>query len=98
MVGGVLRAATAIRRPALHAAVYHLTEPSGWTEVDATLGGFRYLRYRSPSGGYCNVAEIAFYRNGNKLSGPGFGTPGSYSGGSSDAYTAALDEKHLDIL
>ena len=58
-----------------------LTEPSGWTEVDASLGGFRYLRDRSPGGGFCNVAEIEFYRNNNKLSGPTFGTPGSYSGG-----------------
>ncbi len=92
MVGGVFEGSNGNKDSGPYTLLYTIaTEPAGWTEVDANLGGFRYLRYRSPSGGFCNVAEIEFYRNGNKLSGPGFGTPGSYSGGSSDAYTAALD-------
>jgi PA14 domain/Divergent InlB B-repeat domain/Carbohydrate binding module (family 35) len=92
MVGGVFEGSNGNKDTGPYTPLHTIaTEPSGWKEVDASLGGFRYLRYRSPSGGFCNVAEIEFYRNGNKLSGPGFGTAGSYSGGSSDAYTAALD-------
>ena len=92
MVGGVFEGSNGNKNTGPYTPLYTVsTEPSGWTEVDASLGGFRYLRYRSPSGGFCNVAEVEFYRKGNRLNGPGFGTPGSYSGGSSDAYTAALD-------
>lgn len=67
------------------------TPPTAWTTVNVSLGGFRYLRYRSPANGYCNVSEIEFYRNGSKLNGTGYGTAGSYSGNSSDDFTAALD-------
>jgi hypothetical protein len=92
MVGGVFEGSNGSKDTGPYTLLYTIvTEPSGWTEVDASLGGFRYLRYRSPSGGFCNVAEVEFYRNGNKLGGPGFGTPGSFSGRSSDAYGAALD-------
>ncbi len=92
MIGGVFEGSNGNKDTGPFTLLYTVvTEPSGWTEVDASLGGFRYLRYRSPSGGYCNVAEIEFYRNGNKLGGPTFGTPGSYSGQSSDAFRAALD-------
>ncbi len=92
MVGGVFEGSNGNKDTGPYTPLHTIaTEPSGWTEVDASLGGFRYLRYRSPSGGFCNVAEIEFYRSGNKLTGPGFGTPGSFSGKSSDAYTAALD-------
>lgn len=92
MVGGVFEGSNGNKDTGPYTPLYTISsEPSGWTEVDASLGGFRYLRYRSPSGGFCNVAEIEFYRNNNKLSGPGFGTPGSYSGGTVDAYPAALD-------
>ena len=92
MVGGVFEGSNGNKNTGPYTPLYTVsTEPSGWTEVDASLGGFRYLRYRSPSGGFCNVAEVEFYRKGNRLNGPGFGTPGSYSGESSDAYTAALD-------
>jgi hypothetical protein len=92
MVDGVFEGSNGNKDSGPYTLLYTvLTEPSGWTEVDANLGGFRYLRYRSPSGGFCNVAEIEFYRNNDKLNGPSFGTPGSYSGGSSDAFPAALD-------
>ena len=92
MVGGVFEGSNGNKDSGPYTPLYTiLTEPSGWTEVDASLGGFRYLRYRSPGGGFCNVAEIEFYRNNNKLTGPSFGTPGSYSGGTSDAHPAALD-------
>ena len=92
MVGGVFEGSNGNRDSGPYTPLSTiLTEPSGWTEVDASLGGFRYLRYRSPGGGFCNVAEIEFYRNNNKLTGASFGTLGSYSGGNSDAYPAALD-------
>ncbi len=69
MVGGVFEGSNGNKDSGPYTPLYTiLTEPSGWTEVDASLGGFRYLRYRSPGGGFCNVAEIEFYRNNNKLS------------------------------
>ena len=41
---------------------------------------YRYVRYRSPSGTYCNVAEIVFYdASGVKLEGENIGLPGSYN-------------------
>lgn len=40
----------------------------------------RYIRYRSPSGGSCNVSEIVFCDiSGNKLEGRYIGLPGSYN-------------------
>jgi hypothetical protein len=92
MLGGVFEGSNGNKDSGPYTPLHTIvTEPTGWTEVDANLGGFRYLRYRSPGGGFCNVAEIEFHRNNNKLGGPSFGTPGSYSGGTSDAYPAALD-------
>lgn len=45
---------------------------------------YRYLRYRSPDGGYCDVSEICFYdENGNPLKGIPVGTynQGEYNSG-----------------
>jgi hypothetical protein len=58
--------------------------------VNADLGNYRYLRYRAPNGSYGNVAEIEFYRNGAKLTGTGFGTPGSWSN-LGNTFAKALD-------
>jgi regulation of enolase protein 1 (concanavalin A-like superfamily) len=34
----------------------------GWTELNVTdTGTYRYVRYLSPTNGYCNVAEIEFF-------------------------------------
>jgi hypothetical protein len=42
--------------------------------------GYRYVRYKSPEGGRCNVAEITFYGSaGEKLSGTSIGTPGAWA-------------------
>ncbi len=42
-------------------------------------GPYRYVRYVSPKGGHCNVAEIEFYDFNNiKLKGEHIGTPGSW--------------------
>ena len=65
------------------------SKPSeGWSEVNARLDQinlseytpYRYLRYRAPNGSYGNVAEIEFYRQGQKLTGAGYGTAGSWNG------------------
>ena len=41
---------------------------------------FRYIRYLSPEGGWCNVAEIEFYgAGGKKLNGTVIGTLGSWT-------------------
>lgn len=49
-----------------------------WNEIRVDLKDYRYLRYRGPSESFGNVAEIEFYRDGIKVSGQGFGTPGSW--------------------
>jgi hypothetical protein len=54
------------------------TPSSGWNQVVVDLGSWRYLRYRAPGGSNCNIAEIEFYRNGQKLTGTPFGTEGSF--------------------
>jgi len=61
-----------------------------WTEVTSLAGmnGFRYVRYRAS--GFCNVAEIEFYRGTQKVSGTVFGTPGSWGNAGND-YTKAFD-------
>ena len=52
----------------------------GWVDVTITdPNSYRYVRYVSPDGGYCNVAEVEFYRNANKLSGTQFGTSPPFS-------------------
>ncbi|MDR1122171.1 MAG: hypothetical protein LBM08_14855 [Dysgonamonadaceae bacterium] len=41
---------------------------------------YRYVRYKSPEGGSCNVSEIEFYGSeGEKLSGTPIGTPGAWN-------------------
>ena len=64
--------------------------PPGWSEVSVNLGNFRYLRYRGPNGSYGNVAEIEFHRNGVKVTGTGYGTPGSWNG-NRNTFPMALD-------
>ena len=57
---------------------------------------YRYVRYYSPNGGYCNVSEIAFYANYNdttSLQGKIIGTPGSFEPHNPQEYTNAFDGK-----
>ena len=60
--------------------------PYGWVEVNITDSTqYRYLRYLSPDGGYCNVAEIEFYTDSatsSKLTGTLFGTSPAFAPGS----------------
>ncbi|HEY5705410.1 MAG TPA: PA14 domain-containing protein [Terrimicrobiaceae bacterium] len=67
------------------------TNPSlSWSAVNVSLGSYRYLRYRGPNGSHGNVAEMEFYRAGVKLTGTGFGTPGSWSN-VGNTFAKALD-------
>jgi hypothetical protein len=64
-----------------------------WTEVTSFTNpdiGYRYIRYRQPNAGACNVAEIEFYRGPVKATGTPFGTPGSWSNSGND-FTKAFD-------
>jgi hypothetical protein len=45
-----------------------------------TPANYQYLRYKSPPGGFCNVAEIEFYsQEEGKLYGTHIGTPGAWN-------------------
>jgi len=45
------------------------TEPTlAWQTVDVSSSAYRYVRYLSPDGGYCNVAEVEFYTGGTVVS------------------------------
>lgn len=62
----------------------------GWSEISVDLGNYRYLRYRDPDTNGM-VAEIEFYRGGNKVTGTGYGTPGSWGNETDHTFQAALD-------
>ncbi len=62
----------------------------GWSEISADLGNYRYLRFRDPETNGM-VAEVEFYRSGNKVTGTGYGTPGSWGNEPDHTYLAALD-------
>lgn len=63
---------------------------SGWTAVSVDLANYRYLRFRDPNTNGM-LTELEFYRNGTKLSGTGFGTPGSWNNEAHRTFAAALD-------
>ena len=75
-----------------YVAIYTITSnpPLDWSEVSVDLKDYRYLRYRGPIDSFGNVAEIEFYRDGVKLNGGGFGTPGSWNSQGS-TFDKALD-------
>jgi List-Bact-rpt repeat protein/fibronectin type III domain protein len=92
MVGGVFEGTNGDPVTGSYTKIYTITTnpPVAWTEVTVSLGDYRYLRYRGPNGSYGNVAEIEFYRNGVKLTGTGYGTPGSYNN-NGNTFEKALD-------
>jgi hypothetical protein len=54
---------------------------------------FRYVRYKSPEEGFCNVAEIEFYGSeGEKLSGTSIGTSGAWNNSNSTCDKAFDDD------
>jgi hypothetical protein len=62
-----------------------------WTDVPVTgAGDFRYLRYLSPTNGFCNVAELELYSGTTRLTGTGFGSAGSWNN-SGNTFVKALD-------
>jgi hypothetical protein len=92
MVGGVFEGTNGHPVGGPYTAIHTITSnpPLAWSEADADLGNYRYLRYRGPNGSYGNVSEIEFYRAGVKVTGNGYGTPGSWNG-SGAAFGKALD-------
>jgi hypothetical protein len=92
MVGGVFEGTNDNPESGIYFPIYTITTnpPPTWSEVSVDLGDFRYLRYRGPNRSYANVAEIEFYRKGVKVTGVGYGTPGSfYNNG--NTFEKALD-------
>jgi uncharacterized repeat protein (TIGR02543 family) len=80
MVGGVFEGTSGDAVSGPYTPIHTITTvpPLAWTEVSASLGNYRYLRYRAPDGAGGNIAELEFYRDGVKVVGTPFGTPGSY--------------------
>jgi hypothetical protein len=93
MINGVFEGSNGDRDNGPYAALYTISSTpidGQWTEItpsNSTIG-YRYVRYRA--GGFCNVAEIEFYRGTQKVTGTVFGTPGSW-GNSGNDYTKAFD-------
>jgi hypothetical protein len=81
MMGGVFEGTSGDPVHGPYETIYTVPSnpPLAWSEVGTDLKDYRYLRYRSPNNSYGNVAEIEFYRDGVKLTGPGFGTLGSWN-------------------
>ena len=92
MIGGVFEGTNGDPKTGTYTKIHTITTAPKleWTQVNASLGSFRYLRYRGPGMSWGNVAEIEFYRNGAKVSGTGYGTPGSWKN-SGNTYSMALD-------
>jgi len=92
MVGGVFQGSQDNSAWTTLAAVTHSPASGQYTALptSADPASFRYLRYLAPNGAYGNIAELEFDSSGVKLTGTGFGTPGSYNNGGND-FTKALD-------
>ena len=92
MVGGIFEGTNGSPNSGPYTTIHTITSNSqgNWIEVSANLGNYQYLRYRGPNGSYGNVAEIEFYRGGVKLTGTGYGSPGSFSN-NGDTFDKALD-------
>jgi hypothetical protein len=92
MVGGVFEGTNDNPVSGIYVPIYTITtnRPPTWSDVSVDLGDFRYLRYRGPNRSYGNVAEIEFYRKGVKVTGAGYGTPGSWHN-NGNTFEKALD-------
>ena len=92
MIGGIFEGTNGDPVVGPYTAIYTIAAnpPRNWSAVNANLGSYRYLRYRAPNGSYGNVAEIEFYRAGVKVTGTGFGTPGSWNN-VGNTFAKALD-------
>ena len=92
MVGGVFEGTNGDPVNGPYETIYTIPSnpPPTWNEVDVNLKDYRHLRYRGPTESFGNVAEIEFYRDGLKVTGQGFGTPGSWNNQGS-TFDKALD-------
>jgi len=95
MAGGIFEGSNGSRDSGPYTTLYTIgiTPADQWTDVTSFTNpdiGYRYIRYRQPNGGACNVAEIEFYRGALKATGVPFGTPGSW-GNSGNDFTKAFD-------
>jgi hypothetical protein len=61
-----------------------------WNEVMVDTKGFRYLRWRQTSGNG-TIRELEWYRGGEKLTGPFFGTSGSWQNNPNATWDKAVD-------
>ncbi len=52
---------------------------------------YKYVRYKGPANGHCNVAEVAFYSDSVYLTGKVIGTPGSFNNSKNHLYTNVFD-------
>jgi hypothetical protein len=92
MVGGIFEGTSGNPVTGNYTTIHTITTNPQvtWIEVGANLGNYQYLRYRAPNGSWGNVAEIEFYRDGVKLNGTGYGTPGSWNN-AGGTFDKALD-------
>jgi hypothetical protein len=92
MVGGVFEGSNGDPINGPYTTIYTISSnpPLAWNGVDVDLKDYKYLRYRGPTDSFGNVAEIEFYRDGAKVTGQAFGTPGSWSNQGS-TFDKALD-------
>jgi len=94
MTGGVFEGTNGDKSTGLYSVLVTITSdpPDGqWSEV--SIGndiGYRYVRYRSPVNGFCNVSEIEYYRGSEKATGTVYGTAGSWNNSGND-YTKVFD-------
>jgi PA14 domain/Chitobiase/beta-hexosaminidase C-terminal domain/Divergent InlB B-repeat domain/FlgD Ig-like domain len=63
---------------------------AGWNEVMVNTKGFRYLRWRQTTGNGM-IRELEWYRSGAKITGPFFGTSGSWQNNPNETWEKAVD-------
>ncbi len=70
-----------------------------WTTVTInSTTAFRYVRYISASGQWCNIGQMQFYSAVTQLSGTAVGTGGSYSPNNATDYTKPTDGNLSDYF
>jgi Divergent InlB B-repeat domain len=93
MVGGIVEGTNGHPIDGPYETIYTITQPpadGSLSIAEVDLKNFRYLRYRGPENSFANLAEIWFSRDGNRVTGPGFGTPGSWND-QGNTFDKALD-------
>ena len=69
MTGGVFEGSNSQATGYVTLATVASASDTAWTTLTVTgASAYRYLRYRGPNGGFCNVAEIEF-RGGQEIGG-----------------------------